>query len=131
MTPERLADIRKRLAAVTPGQWATGGGLRALTEAHVVLLPGEWCIAECERTPEQLANARFIAWAPRDVDDLTTALDAAFQREWDIHEAAEQLRDLWKAWLKEDTVPALGSRLIILVDNLMGVMEKHREAVKT
>lgn len=70
MTPEQLAEIEARVAAVTPGIWAKvtdeDGYLMVMSETENICGFGD--MEEVEQ--QDLDNARFIAWAKTDIPAL-------------------------------------------------------------
>jgi hypothetical protein len=75
----RLAEIRERLAAVTPGEWAyTAGVLKHYVslgdDQHIGLQELHWRDGHQTRAEE---DAQFIAHAPVDIAWLLAALEAA------------------------------------------------------
>ena len=85
MTPERLAEIRARCEAASPGPWfamfiagAGGGGADVSANDE----QGTYHVAECSRIveadgtlPQTKANRDFVCEARRDIPDLLAEVD--------------------------------------------------------
>lgn len=112
LTPERIAEIRERANAATPGPWGTQGGSYACiySDAGVV---GDIVCEPPEGVEESLQawprTSEFIAHARQDVPELLDALEAAEaevarlrEDKARLLEAAEEL--LLVANLRGDTV---------------------------
>jgi hypothetical protein len=94
MTPERLAEIRRRVEATPRGPWFWTAGLTPA--AHQLVTNGAALdIATCTEDPDGPATiAEFIAHARTDVPDLLDALESQREEIRPLRALAEWLASL-------------------------------------
>lgn len=132
VTPERLAEIRERVAKATAGPWETTGYVEDTDVACVIdrdcdtLAECPGAFAECDE------NAAFIAAARQDVPDLLAevgrlSMDTRHLAEW-CKALEELVASLFRDVIEDDEE---GDRLRTEIGRLRAALEaakiKHRE----
>lgn len=109
LTPERLAEIRARRAAVPDTPWGSYRDLdgRYTVQAGAYVTPAEGFASSGvvahiagDTDAQRHHRAEFIAYAPRDIDDLLAALEAAQARVAELEQIEANARKLVSGWLR-------------------------------
>jgi hypothetical protein len=131
ITPTRIAEIRARLEAATPGPWRHTNSGESIHPQKGLMICG---MAQAETEREADRNARnfdLIANAPADLADLLAALDAAQAERQEDHDI---LREAFNAYApteaKGHTERPIGRAIVVMkfLSDKVRIYQAERDA---